>query len=240
MKVKIIIGVLLLLLLGSGYCLNRQNNSINDLNNILASTNRKLSSYVDENGKLNTRISVLSLSNTNLLKNLDTKDSMYLRLRNSYNSLHKKNTKLESIIATNTITLIQYKDSLYNTIIKLDSVLENGEIVYYPTYKRSIDMFDKWITGDITLGYNTTDINIAVKSEHDITIFRERKNIFSSYSIYANVKLNNPYDVTEDFVVFFKDKAENKFNISLSGGLGYGNGFGPIVGVTVGYTLISF
>ncbi|MBC8147588.1 MAG: hypothetical protein H8E98_06340, partial [Bacteroidetes bacterium] len=118
--------------------------------------------------------------------------------------------------------------------------------VQYPIYNRNIDMFDDWITGDIKLGYSVFDINIKTKSEYEIVIGRERKNIFSRYKSYAQVTNLNPYDYTETMRVYSKSEPKkDRFNISIF--VGYGAGvhkstviLTPLLGIGVGYRLISF
>jgi hypothetical protein len=103
-------------------------------------------------------------------------------------------------------------------------------------------MFDNWITGYISLGKNTSEIDIKVNSKYDVTTYRKRDNLFSKYKLYTNVKLYNPYETTEDLLIINDDIKRKRFNVSVF--------VGPIitdnlnikigVGLGLGYTIFEF
>jgi len=239
MKSNIVLLILVAIIIVLGYMLYQRIDSNQNLTNVIATNDRTITNYVDENNKLNSRVGVLTLTNSEVLKDLNTKDSMLKRMQETAKSLEHRNKQLLAIVNTTNNILIQYEDSIVNLVTTLDTIISNGITYVYPTYTKDIDMYDDWITGSVTLGRQTTIFDISIKSEYDISIFKERKNIFSKYETFANIKVNNPYDTTEDFVVFYKDEKKTRFNVSVS------TGFDiifrqPIFGITVGYTLIEF
>jgi hypothetical protein len=212
-----------------------------DLKELQDLTVSDLNSYKDKNGKLIYENNVLQISNFDALKDLKTKDSTVSRLRAVVEKEKKINKDLQTVILLKTNLEVKYKDSIDNLIVSYDSIVNDNHTYYYPTYTRDINMFDKWITGNVKLGKNTFDVNIKIVNDYDVVLVRERKNIFKAYELKAKVSNLNPYDEVKEFITIQKEKKSNKFNVSISAGYGIGSGgFSPIVGITGGYTIINF
>ena len=238
----IIIG-LILIILALAYHAFFLTKSIKDLNNLQEYSTYELSNYVDANGKLNSKVSVLTLSNLQLLDKLHSSDSTVTRLALEIKKFKSLNSEVLAAMALDIKLLAKHRDSLLNIITRWDTTINGTDTTFYPVYTKKLDMFDKWITGNVTLGHSTFDIEIATISEYDIVMYRKRKNIFKPYEMFANCKVNNPYDRTANFTVIQKDKGVDRFNLSAAIGYGYAFGTGglsPIVGITGGYTLLRW
>jgi hypothetical protein len=239
--IPIVASILLILF---GLLINTHDNSkkllrkINELE--LSYDSIYIINYYDK-GILNAKVNILTTENFNNINIISNQKEIIERLNNTIKDFENKNSKLiTALIISNSIN-ITYKDSIQNIIIYYDSILENNIVTIYPTYSKDIDMFEDWITGNIKLGYKTSDINLNIRSEYDISLYRQRKNIFSKYELYANCKVLNPYDKTTDFLVVSKDELRKRFNISLSTGYGvYPFGHSVFIGITGGMTLITF
>ncbi len=213
----------------------------NEIKNLKLKYDSTFVTYYDSEKILNVKLEVLTIENFKNLKVISDKDEIIKRLDKTIKTFQTNNSKLESALIISNLTTIRYSDSLRNTISHYDSILENNIITIYPTYNKDINMFDNWITGNVKLGYNTSDINLNIRSEYDIVLYKERDNIFSKYKLYANCRILNPYDQTKDFVVISKDMKPKRFNISVSGGYGvYPFGHSTFIGITTGLTLITF
>jgi hypothetical protein len=237
-----IVVIILLILITILYIVNHKDKNLaNDYNNLKQLYETETTTFKDKEGKLNTRVDVLQLNNFNLLNDMNTKNTSILRLQSMLEDAKGINTKLQTLLAISNQTIIMYSDSLDNLIVRIDSFLVNGQYVKYPVYQKNIDMFKGWITGTITLGKTSSDINIITRSQYDITIGQHRKNIFKPFTYYANCKSLSPYDVTKEFVVVQQKPKVNRFNVSASIGYGIGvNGLTPFVGITGGYNIITF
>ncbi len=212
---------------------------INNLQNILTITNNKLVQVTNDKGQLESTIEVISSSNSKLLLDYKTADSTVKRLQGIVKQYDGRNKRLIAALAVSNNIVAKYQDSIANIITNQDTIVE-GDVTYiFPTYIRSLDMFNGWIIGNVELGRNITNININVKSEYDISMYRERSNIFSAYKTYATITNLNPYDITSDMKVFHKDQPRNRFNVSAGVGVDVLS-LTPTIGVYIGYSIIQF
>ena len=218
-----------------------------ELQNLYISANDTLVITRNELGQEISRTSVLEAESGKLILKLQTKDKDIIHLQDIIRREQSINIELHNAILLINGIIANYKDSLDNTISGYQSIIDSlGNVIQYPIYNRKLDMFNDWIIGDIEMGYSVFDINLKTKSAYEIVTGRERKNIFSKYKSYAQVTNLNPYDHTETLKVFSKTEVKpNRFNISVFVGYGFGVKSSvlivtPILGVGLGYKLISF
>jgi len=215
--------------------------TINDLTELQTLTTNELTIYKDENSKLIYTNSVLELDNFKHLENIKSNDSTVQRLRQLIKKEKNINSQLQGLILLQSQTQLAYKDSIENLIVSYDSIIKDGVVHHYPTYSRKVDMFNNWITGNIELGKSKFDINLQVKSDYDIILIKERKNIFKPYEYKIKVSNLNPYVTTGGITTVQKKVKKDRYNISISGGYGMGkDGFTGFVGITGGYSIITF
>ena len=244
--ISVVIGLLIGAIISLTIYFSMQNN-YKELENLYTAANDTLVITRNDLNQEVAKTSVLEARNEKTILELQIKDKDIIHLQNVIRNEKSINKQLEQAIILKNGIIATYQDSLHNTISGYQSIIDSlGNVVQYPIYNRNIDMFDDWITGYIKLGYSVFDINIKTKSEYEIVIGRERKNIFSRYKSYAQVTNLNPYDYTETIRVYSKSEPKkDRFNISIF--VGYGAGvhkstviLTPLLGIGVGYRLISF
>jgi len=222
-------------------------NNYNELENLYSAVNDTLVITRNDLNQEVSKTSVLEARNEKTILELQTKDKSIIHLQNVIRNEKSINKELRTAIILSNGIIASYQDSLQNTITGYESIIDSlGNVVEYPIYNRDIDMFNDWVTGHVKLGYSLFDINIQTKSEYEIIIGRERKNIFKKYKSYAQVTNLNPYDYTETVRVYSKtEPKKDRFNISIfvGGGIGYHKSafiLTPMLGIGVGYRLLSF
>lgn len=172
------------------------------LNNVTVA-NDSLKTYKNKNGELVSQISVFQSEKTKDFTKLQFQDETIKKLQALIIEKEKEGKTVQTalIIANNTI--IQYQDSISNLIINSDTIHNSdSSITVYPIYNRKIDMFDKWITGDVTLGLKTFKINMNIENEYGITIGSDREHWYSKKQMYADVVNKNPLTKTKEMRVY--------------------------------------
>lgn len=160
-------------------------NKIDEVEGLYVNTNADLEQVINDKGEQETRIRTLETSNTNLFLKLDTKDSTIERLQSIVKEKTSINKKLQSaLIINNEITLL-YQDSIKSLITSGDTIVKGDTIYIYPVYKRDLSMYGEWITGSVTMAKKYLGIDINVRSEYEVVIGRERRNIFTEWQSYA-------------------------------------------------------
>lgn len=225
------------------YC--RQSSKLKELSTAYDAINSELVITKNKLGQEVAKSQVIVLENEKMFLKIQSKDSNIIQLQNLVKREKSINKKLQDAIILKQTIIANYQDTLKNLISGYQEIKDSlGNIVRYPIYNRKIDMFGKWITGNVKLGYSKFDIDIKTVSEYEITIGEERDNIFKPYKTYATVTNLNPYDHTTALKVYSKNSLKPK-RFSLGIFLGAGYDFyhataGPIIGVGVGWTPIRF
>ena len=232
-----------LMIAGVFYC--KRNDNLEQLNQALTAVNSELIITKNKLGQEVAKTEVVVLENQKLFLKIQSKDSNIVQLQNLVRKEKSVNKKLQEALILKQNIIISYQDSMKNLISGYQEVKDSlGHIVKYPIYNRKIDMFGKWITGDVKLGYSTFNIDLKTISEYEVVIGQERKNIFSKYKTYATVTNLNPYDHTTALKVYSTNSLKpQRFSIGLFVGAGYDfyhGTLGPTIGVGVGWTPIRF
>lgn len=170
---------------------------------------------------------VLETENTGLFITLNIRDRNIMRLQNLVNKYEKENGKLNTALIISNETNIKLKDSIRNLIIGYTHDPETPDIIY-PIYTRPLN--EKWYSGQITMGLDTTDLDLKIKNEYDVTIGDEKISLFKKKT-YANITNLNPDTETKVMKVYQKPPVKTKFIKN--------NTTGAIVGLIAGYLLFK-
>jgi hypothetical protein len=248
MKVTtIVIGVLAVIATAviATHCARQDiNNDIDTLTDAYADTLKQIR---NNKGQLESTILVLQTNSQKLLNTLGLKNDEINRLAKLNKEYNERNKKLISALAISNNIIASYKDTIANMVIG-DTVVNN---IVYQTYTRDFALLNKydlsdttlWVKGNIVLGKTRFELDLSVKNQYDVAIYRERKNIFSKYSTYVTMINLNPYDKTNELRVLVTDTPKKK-RFAVLAGVGIGmttlTKFEPILGITVGAKLIEF
>jgi len=248
---KIIIFVLILLLFGIGYFgysyYNKYQSEVTSRTSLVNGLNGELEIERNKNGSLTAKISTIEISNTDMLLDIKSKDDNIIQLQNIIKQKDKINNRLDNALAVQTQLTLKYKDSLNKNIIIGDTTISDTT---YPTYERNFALYndyDKndttaWVFGNVILGKMIFEIELDIKNKYDVTIGRERKNMFSPWQMYADITTYNPYDNITNIRSYSKQKIKPKrFGVGVSVGVGFAyEGISPYVGVGINYNFIEF
>ena len=135
-----------------------KNRELQDYYNVSQSLLTILDQTKNELGQETTKRESLQLHNSKLLLTLNTQDSTIIKLKDLVRTYEKENKRLSNAIIILNSTVTQYQDSIKNIVI--DQVIIEDTI--YHTYRRDIDMFDKWVTGSVILGIERFDIDLNI------------------------------------------------------------------------------
>ena len=232
-----------LIIAGVTYC--KRNDNLNELTKALDAVNDSLTISKNKLGQEVAKTSVIVLENEVLFLKLQSKDSNIIQLQNLVKKEQSANKKLQEALILKQKMIASYEDSIQNLVCGYQEIRDSlGNIIRYPTYNRKIDMFGRWITGDIKLGYSTFKFYISTVSEYEIVIGQERNNLFSKFKTYATVTNLNHYDHTTALKVYSKNSLKpQRFSIGVFVGAGYDpyhNTVGPTIGIGIGWTPIRF
>lgn len=146
-----------------------------------------------------------------ILKSIKT-DSLYReRIEKLLASLKSENKNYQNIILfqANTIAKLADRDSniIVNNINYIsDTIILSSEL---PIYKREIrDQFGDWITGDITMGVDTFNLDLNIKNEFNVTTG------WINFKEYIDVESLNPYTKSVTQRTFVKPISRLGFGLS--------------------------
>lgn len=237
----IIVGVILLgCIIWLGKVSTNNGDDARALQLLLDSTNSELVITKNKLGQEQATIQNITTQNINLILDLDTKDQSVILLQQEIQAYKKSKKDLQATIVSQNETIANYQSSTTNTVIGTTS--DDSTSAEYQIYERKIDMFGKWITGNIVLGLDTTNIHIKTMDDYVSSIYRERKNMFSSYNYYTTITNLNPYTSTTSIKSYSKlPVKERNMGLSIFAGEVYIDGrFIFTIGAGITYTFIKF
>lgn len=214
-----VIVILCLIIIALYVGITKNKNRVEDANSIITQLNSDLSVVRNSLGQEISSRESLQLLNTTLLLDLKSKDYTIQKLQELVAAKRKENKDLNSAIIILNNTLVNYEDSVLNFIS--DTVIIDNED--YPTYKRNIDNFDKWITGSVELGITKFNIDLSIYNEYGVSLYSEKKGLFKPRKNYVEVINFNPYTSTSDIRNFEVKPKENKkgpFIVGFVAGVG--------------------
>jgi len=248
---KIVIIILVLLLIGIGYFgysyYGKYISEVKSRTSLINGLNGELDIERNKNGSLTAKISTMEINNINMLLDIQSKDESIIQLQNIIKEKNKLNKKLDDALAIQTELFLKYVDS-----VNKNKVIDNVTIgdTTYQTYERSFILYNNydqkdttaWVFGNIVLGKMLFEIDLNIKNKYDVSIGRERKNIFSPWEMYADITTYNPYDNITKVRSYSKQKMRPKrFGIGVTAGIGFTyGGIGPFVGIGINYNFIEF
>jgi hypothetical protein len=168
-------------------------------------------------------IDVLTSENTHLFTKLETKDADIIRLQNLVKNYEKKNGDLNTAIIISNETVIHLKDSIKSIIIGYSNHKDSTG-AYYPIYYQPINK--KWYNGNITMGYDTLDLQLKIKNDYNVTIGDEKISLFKK-KLFANITNLNPDTETTVMKVYQQKEVKTKIMkpFSVGGAIGLGIGY---------------
>lgn len=190
----VILIIIMIALIGWTKVIKR-NNDIKEIQNFFDVTKAELIRTTNSLNQETVKREALVLGNTELLRNLDSRDSTIRFLQNTVARYENDNKRLRNVVVVLTNTIAVYEDSIKNTIV--DMITINDTI--FPTYRRDINMFDHWITGSVELGINKFNINQTVYNKYSVTSYTEKQGLFKRPTLYVEIHNENPYTTVIDF-----------------------------------------
>jgi len=248
---NIVIIVLAALLMAVGYFgysyWKKYRMEVESTTSLVNGLSDSLTTERNKNGSQTARINSIVAQNEDLLLSINTKDESIIQLQNLVREKNNRNNQLEDALALKTNLLLQYMDSLDNMVI--GSVIINDTIYY--TYEKNFKLYNEyddkdtivWVFGNVILGKMLFEVSLDIKNRYDVTIGRERKNVFKRWESYADITTYNPYDNVSHFRSYSKQKIKPKrFGIGFSVGYAFilNGALSPYIGVGVNYNLIEF
>ena len=248
---KKIIIVLVLLLIGIGYFgynyYGKYISEVKSRTSLISGLNGKLEIERNKNGSLTAKIATMELSDADMLLDIKSKDESIIQLQNIIKQKNKLNKKLDDALALQTQIYIDFKDSVNTNQVIGDTTI--GDTTFQ-TYKRNFALYNDfdsndttaWVFGSVTLGKMIFEMDLNIKNKYDVSIGRERKNMFSPWQMFADITTYNPYDNITKVRSYSKQKMRPKrFGVGVTVGGGFVNGgFGPFIGIGVNYNFIEF
>lgn len=132
---------------------------------------------------------------------------------------------------TKVITVTEYDTILVdNEIIRYDTL----DSLVYPVYQREVK--DKWYNAQLTMGFDTTRLQLSIHNEYDIIHKKEK-----GRSI-VEIRNLNPHTTTREVRSFTLDGKRKRISIGPGVGVGVDGGLKPTfsVGLFLTYSLFRF
>jgi len=181
----------------------------------------------NELGQQKATIEVLQSDNATMFISLASKDNDIIRLQNLVKRYKKENGDLNTALILSNETNIHLEDSIRNLILNWKPDPTTG--ILYPTYTRPL--VNDWYSGNMTMGLDTTSLDIKIKNDYDITIGNEKVSLFKK-KYYANITNLNPDTETKVMKVYQKKEVKTKI-ITFKDIVDTG------IGVVIGYLLFN-
>lgn len=161
-----------------------------------------LTIYKDKYNNTVTENAALVLDNQSFIEELSKVNSRVKSLNNALTLAKDENIKIRAALVVANKTIISYKDSVKNNIDTLIVVNDTA----YPVYSREINMFGKWVKGNVIIGRNVFDLNQEVYNEYSATLGYKRKWFRKDEPVLSVVNLNPYTKNTQQIGLITNDK----------------------------------
>lgn len=216
---------------------------------LMESMEDTLKTWKDKDGNNKARISTLETTSAKDFINMKSKDAEIVRLQNLVKENKGKLSNGGSAIALTTEGKYTYKGGKPEVIFnkdRIDAFQYNPCDTIYPTYRDRFQSPGKWVWGDVTIGLQGTEINIAYRDSIDIVLGRDKTGFLGlgKGKPFGEVTSYNPYTAVKQFRTYnVKNAPKKRFGIGPTFSYGFGTGsLKPqfFIGVGGQYNLINF
>lgn len=227
----------ILLFLYIGTCSNNKKvieNNI-DLNNRVLNWNKRIKFFRNDLNQVVTRNNVLEISNAKQLLQINSNDSVIIKLQNEIKRINVKKTGsvtyIETVTKVPTIKIKLKVDTLY---------VDNTKT--FDLYQK-FNYTEKWLSLSGSINENLLVIDsIQIFNETIVSIYNKKTGWFKTEPVVELTQIN-PYSTATSLVtVNIKPLKPKKLGIGISTGLYYNistQAFKPYLGVGLNYNLIE-
>ncbi len=192
-----IVAVLIALLSLAGSCKSSRDKK--EYKAMMMAYTDSLKKERSKNGELKATIQVVNDDYLKMLGDYGALKGENLALKEVIDKNQKEFKKLYNAFILYTETTVKLNDNVKNTITNLNNMdtcykqlIAKGLDNKMPIYSRQIDSISKWFKGNITMGYDTTALNISYVNEFE-GAFGDKKIGFFKTKYYADITSKNPY-----------------------------------------------
>lgn len=187
-----------------GYLFHSKNVTKKEAINLADALADTVQYYKVQNNLNAAKIEILQTEKVSDFIELQSKEATIVKLQEIVKNYDKRNRDLTAAILHSDQTIIRYKDSLTAYVEDYENIVfDEGDTCIAPIYKRAFKL-NNWVSGDVTLGINTFELNQIILNEYGITLGNEKVGLFKSKP-YADITNYNPMSQPVSIRAYQKD-----------------------------------
>lgn len=229
--------VVILLLLGAGYYIDKLQGQLKEQTNLVVSLEQDVSSWKDKDSVSYSKIRVLETERAKDFLKIQSKDSTVTALQETVKKYKRELRDRGNV--TNIITETKY-DTIYKTR-KQDSISREALSSLYISDTISNNFIHS------VFGFNggNTHFSLQIKNDYKIVVGEERQGWFKDPIPFAIVESTNPYTEIKSLRTY-QVTAPRRKRYGVGPIVGYGLNLGPVptlgmfIGIGVQYEFIKF